>query len=270
MVNHKQRTLKETLLEGRTSFPGIEYVSIAQGTAKHPRNDSASVVEFSDGRLFIVWIETRASKLGGNDEAPASIASMRSADGGRTWTDYRIEVSPGEGDRSVYNPSLILLPDGDLLFFFLKYHRLVWNEPLVASGYIKRSSDRGRTRSHPQSTGLSASESMPSLTRIPGTGHLLLVWNNARYDHTYDHNGNRTPLTSAISTDEGRQWIAIKNIEDASDVEFSNIATAHLSKRRVLITYFTCRMQDPNPPGKFGRDRMSLKGAITTIDRLYA
>ena len=365
-------------MDGRITHPGIEYTAIAEATPAHPRNDSASIVEFAGGELFIVWIEMHATEWGGHDQAPSSIASMRSYDGGKTWAEHRIEVAPGAGDRSVYNPSLVVLPGGELLFFYLKYHHLVWNEPLQASGYVKRSADggrtwseqvalwdhepygcanhtftllsdgrllkscehvpvwgsypkcvsrsgcfisddqgrtwqhptsfvalplrgtmenhiaetnsaclvvavrnqlgsvflsrstdRGETWSHPQATGLSASESMPSLTRIPATGHLLLVWNNAPYDHTYDHSGKRTPLTVAISRDEGRSWQHIKQIEDDPTFEFSNVACTHLSGRTLIISYFTSRMLDPEPPGKLGRERMSLKGATTTLDWLY-
>ena len=62
----------------------------------------------------------------------------------------------------------------------------------VGSVFFARSTDRGLSWSHPQASGLSASESMPSLTRIPTTGDLLLVWNNATYEYTYDHSGKRT------------------------------------------------------------------------------
>lgn len=362
-------------MDGRTDQPGIRYISIAEATAAHPRNDSASMVELDGGELFVVWIEMHASEFGGNDEAPSSIASMRSYDGGVTWHDRRIEVAPGEGDRSVYNPSLVVLPNGELLFFYLKYHRLEWNQPLEASGclrrsrdggrtwsepdtiwdhepfgcandtftllsdgrllksceqvpiwgsypdcvsssgcfisddngmtwakpdsfaclplrgamenhiaetdsgalvmvvrsqlgsvFLARSTDRGRTWSHPQATGLSSSESMPSLTRIPSTGNLLLIWNNAPYDHTYDHSGKRTPLTVAVSRDGGASWGQLRNIENDPLFEFSNIGCAHLSGERILMTYFTSRMAEPAHPGRLGRERMSLKGALTTVD----
>ena len=98
----------------------------------------------------------------------------------------------------------------------------------------------------------------------------MLVWNNAEYDHTYDHSGKRTPLTCAISYDGGRTWRHRKNIEDAPDCEFSNVACAFLTDRRVIVSYFTSKMVDARHPGKFGRERMSLKSAITTIDWLYA
>lgn len=362
-------------MDGRTDHPGIAYISIAEATEEHPRNDSASIVELENGELFGVWIEMHASEFGGNDEAPSSIASMRSFDGGRTWQDRRIEVSPEAGDRSVYNPSLVVLPNGELLFFYLKYHRLEWNQPLEASGFIKlstdggrtwskpdriwdhepfgcandtftvlsdgrllkscehvpfwgsypkcvsssgcfisddngktwakptsfaclplrgamenhiaetdsgalvmamrnqlgsvflsRSTDRGESWSHPQATGLSSSESMLSLTRIPTTGNLLLIWNNAPYDHTYDHSGKRTPLTVAVSRDGGSTWGNLKSIEDDPLYEFSNIGCSHLSGDRILISYFTSKMADPAHPGRLGRERMSLKGALTTVD----
>ena len=124
----------------------ITYVEIAPATDAHPRNDSASIVQLDDGSLFVVWIEMHASELAGHDEAPSSIASMRSTDGGLSWGQHRIEQAPIPGeDNSVYNPSLTVLPDGELLFFYLKYHHLVWNEPLQASGCLRRSRDGGRT-----------------------------------------------------------------------------------------------------------------------------
>lgn len=365
-------------MEGRTDEPGVRYVSIAPATPEHPRNDSASIVELPDRSLILVWIEMHASTLGGNDEAPSSIASLRSTDGGRTWGERRVEVSPEAGDRNVYNPSLVLLPGGELLFFCLKYHHLVWNEPLVSSGYLRRSRDGGRSWtepaflwdhgpygsanhtftllssgrllksvetmpvwggypagvsrsgcftsddggltwkppsswvelplrgsmenhiaearggelvmavrnqlgsvflsrstdggvswSKPQTSGLTASESMPSLTRIPATGDLLLVWNNAEYDPAFDHCGKRTPLTCALSRDGGMSWGHRKNLEDDPGVEFSNIGCAYTSTGTAIITYFTSRMANPHPPGRLGRASMSLKGAIVGMDWLY-
>lgn len=366
-------------MEGRQTWPGITYVDVVPATAEHPRNDSASIVQLEDGSLFMVWIQMHASELEGHDEAPSSIASMRSGDDGRTWGEHRIEVAPREGELSVYNPSLLLLPDGDLLFFYLTYHCLDFDKPLESSGFIKRSSDGGRTWSepivlwdhdaygsanhtltrlssgrllksveyvpirglvsgkghrsgcfysddngeswsppaqmielplrgcmeshvaetndgelvmvvrnqigsvfaarsrdggetwsYPQTTGLTAPESMPSLTRIPTTGHLLLVWNNSEYIFGYNHSGKRTPLTVAVSADGGHTWECRKDIEDRPDMEFSNVAVSYTAGGETIVTYFTSVMNDPNPPGRFGRHRMSLKAAIVNIDWLYA
>ena len=75
-------------MQGKQQDPHIQYVPIATATAVHPRNDSASIVELANEEIFMVWIEMHASPLGGNDEAPSSIASMRSADGGLTWGQH--------------------------------------------------------------------------------------------------------------------------------------------------------------------------------------
>ena len=371
------RTTGGAPIEGRTSAPGVDYVSIAPATPDHPRNDSATVVQLPDDSLMIAWIEMHASPLGGHDEAPSSIASMRSSDGGHTWGEHRIEASPRAGDKSVYNPSLLRLANGDILFLVVVYHHLVWTEPLVASGILRRSTDGGRTFgppaavwdhlpygganntliqlsngrivkpvesvtvwggpkdnhltgcyysddnghswvaptswiklplrggleghaaetrdgrllmamrtqigsifisessdggvtwSKPQTSGLRAPESMPCLVRIPGTRDLLMIWNHSFYDVDYNHFGKRTPLTSAISRDEGRSWANLKNLEDDPGVEFSNIACSFTRQRKAIVTYFTSRMLDPNPPGKLGRSAMSLKGAILDVEWFY-
>ena len=137
-------------MEGRNNWPGVAYVELVKASAEHPRNDSASIVQLDDDSLFMVWIQMHRSDLEGHDEAPSSIASMRSTDGGYTWGEYRVEAEPGKGDLSVYNPSLGLLPGGELIFFCLRYHCLDFDQPLSSSGEIRRSLDRGRTWSEPE------------------------------------------------------------------------------------------------------------------------
>jgi len=139
-------TTKQYWIGGRKEAPGIEYVSIAPVTQEHPRHDHADLVELPDGTLMMVWLEGLA---GGSDESPANISSMRSKDGGRTWGEYRVEFTAGPGDVNIYHPSLLLLPDNELLLFTLIYHKLEWDQPLVASGYLRRSRDFGRTWSNP-------------------------------------------------------------------------------------------------------------------------
>jgi len=197
-------------MDGRKEAPGVEYVPIAPATQEHPRNDSASMVELPDGTLLMMWIQMHASQWGGSDEAPSSIASMRSHDGGRTWGDYRIEVAPGPGDQNVYNPSLILLPSGDLLFFVLVYHHLEWDKPLDASGLLHRSHDNGRTWCAPEPiwSHLPRGSANHTFTRL-ASGRLLKsveevpVW------------GSFPKCVSSsscyISDDDGRTWQAPRN-----------------------------------------------------------
>jgi len=51
-----------------------------------------------------------------------------------------------------------------------------------------------------------------SIERIPATGDLLLVWNNHR-DINPQLRGKRTPLTIAVSKDEGKTWQQVQNLE---------------------------------------------------------
>ena len=138
-------------MEGRAHWPGIEYVEVVRATAEHPRNDSASIVQLDDDSLFVVWIQMHRSDLEGHDEAPSSVSSMRSFDRGYTWSEYRVEAAPEAGDLSVYNPSLVLLPEGELVFFYLRYHCIDFDKPLSSSGWVRRSDDDGRTWSEPVS-----------------------------------------------------------------------------------------------------------------------
>ena len=152
-------------------------------------------------------------------------------------------------------------PEGDLVM-------AVRNQ--LGSVFLARSFDEGKTWSKPQTTGLTTCESMPSLTRIPGTDHLLLIWNNSDYDFRFDHCGLRTPLTCALSSDGGRSWHNRQNLEDDQDYEFTNVACSYTREGKAIITYLTSKMENPDPPGRLGRHRMSLKAAIVSTDWLDA
>ena len=94
----------------------IEYVTIAPASDEHPRNDSATAVQLRDGSIFLVWMEFFASEWVSKDEAPNRLSSLRSTDGGRTWGAHQVEATTEPGDRSVYNPSLLRLANGEILF----------------------------------------------------------------------------------------------------------------------------------------------------------
>ena len=114
---------------------------IASASPEHPRNDSASVVALRDGRLFVVWMEFIQSEKAGHDEGENRIAGKLSHDGGKTWNDHRIVVEPRPGDVNVYNPGLLRLRNGEVLFSYFYYDELSWTMPLITTGMMHRSSD---------------------------------------------------------------------------------------------------------------------------------
>jgi sialidase-1 len=140
----------------------------------------------------------------------------------------------------------------------------------LGSVFKSISGDGGRTWSKPQTTGLMAPESCPALLRIPQTRDLLIVWNHSPYDPKFDHYGLRSPLSVAVSKDDGETWGKIKNIETDPEWEFTNPAPFAASNGTILIAYEASKYASLVPPGKLGRSRMSLKLAIFELDWLYA
>ena len=61
-------------------------------------------------------------------------------------------------------------------------------------------------------TGLDSPAAPCSAARVPATGDVVLVWNNAKPDEP-GSGRPRTPLTAAVSRDDGRTWSNFKNIE---------------------------------------------------------
>lgn len=82
--------------------------------------------------------------------------------------------------------------------------------------YRSWSTDGGITWSPAEPTAIRSPLSPASLARIPKTGDLLLVWNNHEGIDAA-RRGKRTPLTVALSRDEGETWEQVKNLEDDPD-----------------------------------------------------
>jgi sialidase-1 len=80
---------------------------------------------------------------GGSDHAPATLAMRVSADGGRTWSEDRTLVER-EGVQNVMSVSIVRLPSGELLLFYL-----VKNACDDCRMRVRRSSDEFETLSEP-------------------------------------------------------------------------------------------------------------------------
>ena len=77
----------------------------------------------------------------------------------------------------------------------------------------------------------------PSLVkRIPSTGDLLLVWNR-NYQPGHHHTGERTPLNTAISRDDGGSWEKIKDLERTPGGSAAYAAVTFVGDE-ALVTYY--------------------------------
>lgn len=237
-------------------------VTIWNRSARHMgfQND---VRQLSTGRLIVPAVVMKGKILQDDGKGLSPAGTMvcgcfYSDNQGKTWEECESYVYLPM--RGAMEPGIEELKDGRLVMVM---------RTQLGSVFKSISSDGGRTWSKAQTTGLHSPESYPALARIPQTGDLLLVWNHSLYDPKFDHYGKRTPLSVAISRDDGCTWEKIKDIETDPGWEFTNPSVMATSQGAVLITYEASKYVSVVPPGKLGRSRMSLKLAIVYLDWLY-
>ena len=146
-----------------------------------------------------------------------------SDDGFRTWQmSADTMTAPGRG---AHEPSIVELRNGRLLCFLRTTNKCV---------YRAFSDDGGVHWTTPEPTPLAAPDSPPLLKRIPTTGDLLVLWNNV----ASASNWPRTPLTAAISRDEGETWENFQDIDNRPDHDAA-YAAVHFQADEALVTYYT-------------------------------
>ena len=185
-------------------------------------------IQLKNGRLLIaVALHEKIEGVEFNEYG--RLFSYYSDDNGATWHCGQ-EVRNPSGVIA-QEPGVIELKDGTIMMI------------IRTDGgfqYLSWSKDKGQTWT-PMVAGniRSANFSPASIARIPSTGDLLLVWNNNEdsrpRDHTY---GKRTPLTVAVSKDEGKTWEHVTDIETDPLGWYCYIAI-HFTKKDVLLGYCT-------------------------------
>lgn len=206
------------------------------------------MIELADGRLVVpvAMHRTRGfsgpakTSVPGTGMDPAALIFFYiSDDGGQHWfeslTSHRLCFPTGHG---LQEPGVVQLRDGRLWAFCragsfqLEHtHNYQWQS---------FSDDRGMTWSEFHRSSFRSPCSPLSIKRIPSTGDLLAVWN--------DHSGReklpahqktswgRTPLTAAISHDDGLSWKHHKLIETSPTHGFCYTAI-HFVEDAVLLAY---------------------------------
>lgn len=192
----------------------------------------------SDARGYHVMNNDRVTLLStGRLLAPvASTADVRtenhfvsycflSDDGGTTWRASREKVDLPK--RGAMEPEVIELEDGRVAMIL---------RTQLGHIAVSYSTDGGETWSGPVSWGVRAPEAPATLRRIPATGDLLLIWNDT-FSEGAGHGGKRTPLTAAVSSDEGQTWQHQRNLETRNDETYAYTSlTFH--QDRALLSYY--------------------------------
>lgn len=208
--------------EGQTFSPLVEFVSKRDFALCN-----ATVKRLASGRLLLPASPPAPGKPA--ETGPYAATMLYSDDDGLTWqvSDSRVELPM----RGAMEPHVEQTADGRVLM-------VMRNQ--LGKLYFSESKDDGATWGPAFASSLTAPESCPELTRIPGTSDLLMIWNNS-YDPKFrSHFGKRSPLTAAVSKDQGKTWQHVRDIETAPTRAFSNPGCRFTRDGRAIINYWTC------------------------------
>ncbi len=179
------------------------------------------VAMLSNGRLVCPVAWTGNVVAGGHFVAMCYLSN----DGGHTWRPSADRLD--QPKRGAMEPEVVELSDGRLLMIMR-----------TQLGYIATSisEDGGDHWSASSQLPLQAPEAPATIRTIPSTGDLVLIWNNT-YRADAGHGGKRTPLSAAISSDEGKTWRITQPLETAPDLEFAYTSML-FHKDRALLSYY--------------------------------
>ena len=161
------------------------------------------VIQLRSGRL--VAPTSLHNTAQGDWSVRGAVMCFLSDDNGRTWRQSMNQLEHPDPEGILQEPGVVELKENDRLMMLMR----------TSSGcqYRSWSADGGVTWSKPEPTDIISPVSPATVKRIPKTGDLLLVWNNHK-DVDEIYRGKRTPLTAAVSRDEGKTWENIKTLED--------------------------------------------------------
>ena len=183
------------------------------------------VVQLSSGRLVMPVAEHPVPK--GEWSRRGISMCLLSDDNGATWCASQSRLhAPEDVGSGLQEPGVIELADGRLMMLMRS-----------TAGYQFRSysSDAGVTWTDAELTDIRSPCSPSTLRRIPSTGDILMVWN----DHSGDwakFDQKRTPLTTAISRDEGETWENVKVLDDDPNGHYCYTSALFVDDR-VILSY---------------------------------
>jgi sialidase-1 len=205
---------------------------------------ASSLMELKSGRLVLPF----HGGAGNQWRQKNSAWCFLSDDTGKTWTRSTAIDLPKRG---AMEASVAPLGDRTLLMSL---------RTQLGGPYLSRSTDGGKTWSKAVFSGLEGGESCTCLRRIPGSKDVVLFWNNSKFNKRHHHLGERTPLSAAISSDNGKTWRKIGNIADDPNAEYTNLDCFFTSKGHAVVTYMYAKPA-------WNRKQIHLKAAL--IDRKW-
>jgi len=209
-VKRAARVFRFSRDEGKTWSPEI-FVTPTTGywTAAHDR-----LLVLASGRII-----QPLHNILSEEPYKIGVRVAYSDDHGRSWVlapsvltvedviaGYKGRVKPGGG---VYaEASVVERSDGSLLLIA---------RTVAGRQYYSESRDSGASWGKPYPSPVASPEAPARMVRVPGTDHLLLIWNSCCVDAAHPLVGRRAVLSSAISRDGGRSWGPAREIVRAGE-----------------------------------------------------
>lgn len=206
--------------EGKRWGPPVDCITDRKGYFVL-NNDRA--IQLSGGRILL---PVALHKVPGDPtwNNKAKLFCYYSDDNGKSWKAG--SQVPDTTAIITQEPGVVERKDGKVMMFIR-----------ASGGYqqLSLSADRGVTWSPIRSMEVASPLSPASIKKIPSTGDWLMVWNH-NDGSLPETKGERTPLTVAVSRDEGKSWDHVANLETDPDGWYCYTAI-HFHKKHVLLGY---------------------------------
>ncbi|GHB74081.1 sialidase family protein [Persicitalea jodogahamensis] len=214
--------------------------------------NNSRVIQLKNGRILMpVALHTTAD---GQWQNKADLFTYYSDDNGTTWKSS--QKVPDATEIVTQEPGVVALKDGRVMMY------------IRASGGVQQlsySKDGGETWSAIEPSAIHSPLSPATIVRVPATGDLLLVWNNHKDIAEGPLKGKRTPLTVAISKDEGKTWQHINNIESNPEGWYCYIAV-HFVGDHVLLGYCASDLSQNPKLSVTNITRLAQRGLYHSVD----
>lgn len=189
-------------------------------------NNHGRILRLKSGRILLPSHTPVANGIVGSpyaDTCHLHSLVFYSDDNFATWKESDDTMTaPGRG---AHEPTMVELKDGRILCFL---------RTTTGRIYQSYSEDEGVHWSTPGPTHFPAPDAEPLLTRIPETGDLMFMWNNVE-SHS---NWPRTPLSVALSKDEGKSWGHYHDIDPRPNRDAA-YPSVYFQDDEAVVTYYT-------------------------------
>lgn len=185
-----------------------------------------------------------------------------SDDNGRTWRAPAVHPFLPESKVGAQEPGVIELRDGGVM---------MWCRSDLNAIHRCYSRDGGETFGPWTETGLKAPCAPSSMKRVPSTGDLLCLHNDS--SRAMEHwCMTRSPLTAALSSDDGATWRVVGDVEPDREHTYCYTSINFLRDGGILLTYYLGSWVERVEDGRLLRSQpclRHLKAGVFPVEWLY-